>query len=116
MKKRSAMSAPAATEKKVQFGDLRGWIAALKKAGELHEINAQVDWDCELGTITRRAFGKGNGPALQFNKIKDYRKGRCTKLFTGGMSNYSRIALMFGLPKNAPITDLDRKSVVEGKR
>jgi UbiD family decarboxylase len=107
MKKKSPAKGGAdATEKKVQFGDLRGWIAALKKARELHEVNVEVDWDCELGTITRRAFGNGNGPALLFNKIKDYRKGRCTKLFTGGMSNYSRIALMFGLPKNAPITEL----------
>src|SRR5262245_30077932 len=90
----------------MQFGDLRGWIAALKKAGELHEIDVEVDWDCELGTITRRAFGNGNGPALLFNRIKDYTEGRCTKLFTGGMSNYSRVAMMFGLPKTAPITDL----------
>jgi 4-hydroxy-3-polyprenylbenzoate decarboxylase len=65
-----------------------------------------VDWDCELGTVTRRAFGNGDGPALLFNRIKDYTDGRCTRLFTGGLSNYSRVALMFGLPKRAPITEL----------
>lgn len=89
-----------------QFGDLRGWIECLRKEGELHEINVEVDWDCELGTITRRAFGNGNGPALLFNRIKDYTDGRCTQVFTGGLSNYSRVALMFGLPKDASITDL----------
>jgi 4-hydroxy-3-polyprenylbenzoate decarboxylase len=97
---------PEAKEIKMQFGDLRGWIAHLKKAGELHEINTEVNWDCELGTVTRRVFGNGNGPALLFNRIKDYTDGRCTQLFTGGLSNYSRVAMMFGLPKDAPITDL----------
>jgi 4-hydroxy-3-polyprenylbenzoate decarboxylase len=66
-----------------------------------------VDWNCELGTITRRAFGNGDGPALLFRNIKDYRdNARCRQLFTGGLSNYSRVAMMFGLPKKAPITDL----------
>ena len=89
----------------MQFGDLRGWIAHLEKEGELHQIDTEVDWDCELGTVTRRAFGNGDGPALLFNRIKDY-TGGCTRLFTGGLSNYSRVALMFGLPKKAPITEL----------
>ena len=73
----------------MSFGDLRGWIDHLRKEGELHEINAEVNWDCELGTITRKAFGAGDGPALLFNNIKDYnQKGaRCSQLFTGGLSN-----------------------------
>src|SRR5260221_5725399 len=91
----------------MQFGDLRGWIAHLRHEGELHEVSAEVDWDRELGTITRRVFGNGHGPALLFSNIKDYQhNARCTQLFTGGLSNYSRVALMFGLPKTAPITDL----------
>ena len=91
----------------MQFGDLRGWIAHLRREDELHEVTAEVDWDCELGTITRRAFGNGNGPALLFSNIKEYQhNARCTQLFTGGLSNYSRVALMFGLPKTASITDL----------
>jgi UbiD family decarboxylase len=92
----------------MQFGDLRGWIAQLKRAGELHEIDAEVDWDCGVGTVTMRAFGNGDGPALLFNNIKDYRHARCTKLFIGGLSNYSRVAMMFGLSKKASITDLVR--------
>lgn len=90
----------------MQFGDLRGWIDHLRQAGELKEIDSEVDWDCELGTITRRAFGNGDGPALLFKNIKDYKSGRCTQLFTGGLSKYSRVAMMFGLPPDAPITDL----------
>ena len=56
------------------FGDMRGWIEALEAAGELHEIDAEVDWNVELGTIMRLAQGPGTGPALLFNNIKDYNK------------------------------------------
>ncbi len=54
------------------FGDLRGWIVALEQEGELHTIDAEIDWDCELGTIARRAFGNGDGPALRFTNITGY--------------------------------------------
>ena len=66
----------------VQFGDLRGWIEALRREGELHQIDTEVDWDCELGTITRRVFGNGDGPALLFSNIKDYNKNttRCSAM------------------------------------
>ncbi|MSP45941.1 MAG: hypothetical protein EXQ83_08775 [Xanthobacteraceae bacterium] len=52
--------------------------------------------------MTRRAFGNGAGPAVLFSNIKDYNENdsRCTSLFTGGLSNYSRVAMMFGLPKS----------------
>ncbi len=43
----------------MMFGDLRGWIDHLRNEGELQEINAKVDWDCELGTIDRKAFEEG---------------------------------------------------------
>ncbi len=90
------------------FGDLRGWIAALKAEGELQEINAEVDWDCEIGAITRKAFGNGDGPALMFTNIKGYNgpDALCRTLFTGGLSNYSRVRMMFGLPKDASIADM----------
>ncbi len=92
----------------MSFGDLRGWIDHLRKEGELQEINAEVNWDCELGTVARKAFGTGNGPALLFNNITGYNKkdARCSQVFTGGLSKYSRVAMMFGLPKDASITEL----------
>src|SRR5262249_58429644 len=61
----------AAERKPVAFGDLRGWIKALKAQGELAEIDAEVDWNIELGTIMRLAQGPGTGKALIFNNIKD---------------------------------------------
>src|SRR5262249_19549838 len=85
--------------KAVAFGDLRGWMRALAAAGELHEIDAEVDWNVELGTIMRLAQGAGTGPALVFNNIKDYNKpsSRCRRVFGCGLSSYRRVAMMLGL-------------------
>src|SRR3954447_18558627 len=82
------------------FGDLRGWIDALRAQGELQEINAEVDWNIELGTIMRLAQGPGTGKALMFNNIKDYNKpdSLCRQLFGSSLNSYRRIAMMMGLP------------------
>ncbi len=45
--------------KPIAFGDMRNWMKALKSAGELREIDAEVDWNVELGTVTRMAQGPG---------------------------------------------------------
>ena len=45
-----------------------------EREGELHRIDAEVDWNIELGTIMRLAQGTGSGTALLFNNIKDYNK------------------------------------------
>ena len=92
-----------------QFGDLRGWIEALDIAGELQRIGAKVDWDCELGTIARKTFGTGHGPALLFDNIEGYGPDDdvwSRAVFTGGLSNYSRVAMTLGLPQDAPVRDL----------
>src|SRR5207244_1018123 len=62
----------SAERKPVAFGDLRGFIEALRAQGELAEIDAEVDWNIELGTVMRLAQGPGTGKALIFNNIKDY--------------------------------------------
>ena len=86
--------------KPTAFGDLRGWIDALKAHGELQEIDAEVDWNIELGTIMRLAQGPGTGKALLFNNIKDYNKPdtRCRRIFGSALDSYRRIAMMLGLP------------------
>src|SRR5438552_12906885 len=92
-------SAMTSERKPVAFGDLRGWIAALDGAGELARIEAEVDWNIELGTIARLAQGAGTGPALLFNNIRDYgANARCRQVFTGGLSSARRVAMMLGLP------------------
>jgi UbiD family decarboxylase len=104
--------------KPVAFGDLRGWIAALKAAGELHEIAAEVDWNIELGTIVRVAQGPGTGPALLFNNIKDYNRAdrRCGRVFAGGLASHRRVAMMLGLAPDAHPRELVRigRSILTG--
>ena len=95
--------------KPVMFGDLRGWIGALEAAGELQRINAEVDWNIELGTIARLAQGAGTGPALLFGNIRDYgANARCRQVFTGGLSSARRVAMMFGLPPETHPRELVR--------
>ena len=51
--------------------DVRDWIAAVEKEGELKRITKEVDWELELGhvaTLNERA----GGPALLFEKVKGY--------------------------------------------
>jgi 4-hydroxy-3-polyprenylbenzoate decarboxylase len=94
----AAGKAMTSERKPVAFGDLRGWIGALDKAGELQRIDAEVDWNIELGTIARLAQGAGTGPALLFSNIRDYgANARCRQVFTGGLSSARRVAMMLGL-------------------
>src|SRR5262249_40817497 len=97
-----------AERKPVAFGALRGWIAALRAAGELHEIGAEVDPNIELGTIMRLAQGPGTGRALLFNNIKGYNKSdsRCRRIFGSALNNYARIAMLLGLPPQTPPREL----------
>ena len=46
--------------------DLRQWIHQLDEKGELKSISAEVDWDEEIGAITREVSSrKWAGPFVQ---------------------------------------------------
>src|SRR5260370_14751732 len=84
--------------KPVAYGDLRGWIKALHAAGEIREIDAEVDWNIEIGTVMRLAQGTGDGPALMFNNIKNYAANARVRRVVGcGLASYLRVALMLGV-------------------
>ncbi len=84
---------------RAEIKDLRSWIDYLEKQGELQRVTAEVDWDEELGTITRKVSSQA-GPALLFENIKGYpKKGSlCSRLFTNGMGSRQRVAMALGLP------------------
>ena len=48
--------------------DMRDWIAQLRKAGELAEIDAEVDPVLEITEIADRMVKRG-GPALLFTNV-----------------------------------------------
>ena len=54
------------------FEDLRDWIDDLEERRDLKRIRAEVDWDEELGAITREVSSQ-SGPALLFENIKGHR-------------------------------------------
>src|SRR5256885_12337040 len=89
----------------MSFMDLRQWMQALEKEGELRRVTAEVHWDREIGAIARRVLEK-KGPALLFENINGYQKGRCTKLFVSGLGARSRLALALGLDRDAPNREL----------
>ncbi len=87
--------------------DLRGWITTLEAAGELGRVKTEVDWDLEIGGILREICDT-EGPAVLFENIKDYKDTICTKLFTGSLATFPRVALMLALPKDTPYQELIR--------
>ena len=60
------------------YKDLREWIRALDRAGELVRVREEVDPVLEIAEITDRASKAGKrgatagGPALLFERVKDY--------------------------------------------
>jgi UbiD family decarboxylase len=87
------------------YRDLREWIKTLEKEGELARVKTEVDWNLEIGGILRRICDTA-GPAVLFENIKDYKDTICTKLFTGSLATFPRVALMLGLPKDTPYKEL----------
>jgi len=82
------------------FKDNREFIELLKKTGDIVLVNKEVDWDMEAGAISRRAC-ELSGPALLFNKIKDYPEGY--RIFAAPVATYRRVAMAMGLPPDTPI-------------
>ncbi len=87
------------------FKDLREWIALLEEKGDLKRIVAEVDWDEEIGAITREISSR-TGPALLFENIKDHRETVCHRLFTNGTGSKKRICNLLGLPVDTSNRDL----------
>ena len=54
--------------------DLRDYLDILEEYQELKRIDAEVDWNLEMGAITRRVYDLG-APAALFENVKGYPKG-----------------------------------------
>jgi len=84
------------------FKDVRQFIEALSKTRDVVHIKQEVDWDLEVGAIGRRAYEK-RGPAIFFEKIKDYPDHQ---IFSGMLGTFRRVAIALGLPPDAAIRDI----------
>ncbi len=85
--------------------DLRGFLDKSKEEGDLLELQG-VDWDVELGTITELLAEKG-GPALLFDKFKDYPEGY--RVATDMYTTIRRFAMAIGMPPNTNGLDIIKK-------
>ncbi len=89
------------------YQDLREYVDLLDRSGQLKRIQAEVDWDLELGAITRKVSNQG-GPALFFENIKGYRDTFCRRLFTNGLGTRGRVNLALGLAMETPYKETVR--------
>src|SRR5512145_2895625 len=58
----------------MQIDDLRDYVDVLDEYHEVQRIGLEVDWNLEMGAITRRVYDLGTAAAL-FENIKGYPKG-----------------------------------------
>jgi UbiD family decarboxylase len=89
---------------------LREFLHALKELGDLQEIEREVDWNLEMGAVTRRSMDL-RAPVPLFSRIKGVEPGFRAFGAPGGLSaephfTYGRINLALGLPADAPPLDI----------
>jgi 4-hydroxy-3-polyprenylbenzoate decarboxylase len=86
------------------YRSLREHIEALKELGELTEVDQPVDWNLEIGAITRRIC-ETSGPAVLFNHIKGIEGFRVLGAPAAASSRpdrpLARVATSIGLPPEA---------------
>ncbi|MDD3653627.1 MAG: UbiD family decarboxylase, partial [Desulfotomaculaceae bacterium] len=81
---------------------LRDYIALLEKNEELVRIKKEVDWDIELGAISRRVYDQ-YGPCLMFENVKDYPG---FSVINGECGTWRRVALAMGLDADTPLREI----------
>lgn len=87
------------------YTDLREYVEALERSGDLVRVRQEVDWNLEAGAIVRRLCETG-GPAAFFEKVKDYPNAR---LLGAPVATYRRLALAMGLAPSTYPLDLLRE-------
>ena len=87
--------------------DLRDFINDLEERNELARVRAEVDWNEELGAITREIASQ-YGPALLFENIKGHKETLCRRLFTNGTGTKKRLCWILGVAENTHDRDIVR--------
>lgn len=84
---------------------LREFVDALRAIGDLQEIDREVDWNLEMGAVTRRSMDLC-APAPLFNRIRGIEQGFRALGAPGGLSRhpeypFGRVNLALGLPPDS---------------
>lgn len=88
--------------------DLREWIAAVERVGQLQRITEPVSRNEEMGAITYMAHQTIGAPALLFESIKESPRG-FRALWNPLGSSVDRFALAIGEPTGLPVMELIRR-------
>ncbi len=86
------------------FPDIRSFISALQQTRDLVPVDASVDWDLELGAISRRSCER-DGPALWFRDVQDY-SGQ--SVLANPLATWRRTAVALGLAPVALVPEIHR--------
>src|SRR5436190_13018355 len=89
---------------------LREYIDQLQAIGEVQEIDAEVDWNLEMGAIIRRSY-ELRAPAPLFNRIRGIEPGFRVLGAPAGLSRQPgrplvRVALSLGLEAAATAQEI----------
>ncbi len=84
--------------------DLRDFIRTCEEKGELKRIKVEVDWNLELSHIAK-INEEDKGPALLFEKVKDY----AIPVLTSAFTSPKRLALALGMPEHFSMCDMARR-------
>jgi phenylphosphate carboxylase alpha subunit len=89
------------------FADLREFVERLRSAGELVALDEQVDWNLEIGALTRLGLDD-RGPALLFENVKDYPGSRALGNVLGPSKPIvqGKVALAMDLSRDTPTDEL----------
>src|SRR3989304_330596 len=82
--------------------DLREYIEALDKSGQLVKVKQEVDWNLEVGAIIRRAC-ELQERATFFEKVKD---APGVRILGGPCASYARLAVAMGMDADRPVKEI----------
>jgi 4-hydroxy-3-polyprenylbenzoate decarboxylase len=86
--------------------DLRDYVSACEKVGQLKRVKAEVDWELELSHVCKLVEEK-SGPALLFENVKGYE----SPVLTGAFGTTQRLAIILGKDPSLSMVDLTREWV-----
>jgi UbiD family decarboxylase len=89
----------------VPFDDLRGWIAAARELGEVRDVRG-ASWQEDIGRITEMLHHTDGSPAVLFDEIPGYERGR--RILVNANATRRRLALTLGLP-----LEIERRPLME---
>jgi 4-hydroxy-3-polyprenylbenzoate decarboxylase len=76
---------------------LRTWLKQADQLGEIRTIDG-ADWDLEIGGVTDILTERGKSPAVLFDSIKGFPRGR--RVLVNSLGSTKRLGLCLGMPQN----------------